>query len=329
MKPRIAILLPEDDPNFLPEERMRLCDFADVAQYRGKGRPTDDDKVALMIEADGAIVGRGGGGLTKPIIEQCAKLRIVGVIGGGVKMIEPDFLLDRGVAIVNTAYAMTDAVAEFNLALILNSLRDIPHMIDEMREKGWGQARGEPKNLKEKVVALIGYGLIARRVRELLKPFHCPVLVVDPYLAADAADRDYVTVVPLEEALSQADVISLHAGLTAETEGMIGERELNLIKDGALIVNTARGKLFDENALARELRTGRIFVSLNVFAREPLPMDSPLRGLPNVILTPHGAGKTVDVWRIQSEMIVDDMRRFFAGEAPKNRVTREMLERMT
>ncbi|NOZ20556.1 MAG: hydroxyacid dehydrogenase [Planctomycetes bacterium] len=329
MKPRIAVLLPEDDPNFLPDDRLRLCDFAEVAPHRGKGRPTDDDKIALMSEADGAILGRGAGGLTKEIIEQCAKLRIVGLIGGSVRMIEPEVLLDRGVTVVNTAYAMTDAVAEFNLALILNSLRDIPHMIEEMRGCGWGQARGEPKNLKEKVVALIGYGLIARRVRELLKPFHCPVLVVDPYLPADVAERDYVTVVPLDEALAQADVISLHVGLTPETEGMIGEKELKLIQDGALIVNTARGKLLDEDALARELKTGRIFASLNVFAREPLPMDSPLRGAPNVILTPHGAGKTVDTWRIQSEMIVDDMRRFFSGETPKSLITREMLGKMT
>lgn len=329
MKPCIAVTLPESDPNFLMEERQRLREFADVRQIDTDKRPTDEQKLEIMKDADCAVLGRGGGGLTKEIIEACTALRVVGVIGGSVRQMEPELLLDRGVTLINTAYAMTDAVAEFNLALILNSLRDLSHMIEVTREEGWGQARGEPKNLKEKTVALIGFGLIARRLREILKPFHCPVLVVDPYLPAEAAEENYVTVVPLDDALAQADVISLHAGLTPETEGMIGRRELGLIRDGALIVNTARGKLIDEQALAEELKTGRIFASLNVFAKEPLPMDSPLRGLPNVVLTPHGAGKTIDTWRIQSRMIVDDLHRFFNGETPESLVTRDMLKRMT
>jgi len=329
MLPRIAVMLPENDRNFLPEYRRELHEFADVAQYAGEARPTDEDKAALMRDAEGSIVGRGAGGLTRQIIAACERLRIVGVIGGSVRHVEPELLLDRCVTLVNTAYAMTEAVAEFTLALILNSLRDVPHMIDVTREKGWGAARGEPRNLKDKVVALVGFGLIARRVRELLRPFDCRVLVVDPYAPADAEQRHGITLAVLDEALEKADVISLHAGLTPETEGMIGKRELKRVKDGALIVNTARGKLLDEAALACELAAGRIYASLNVFAQEPLPMDSPLRGLPNVVLTPHGAGKTIDTWRTQSAMMVEDMRSFFSGETPKSIVTREMLRRMT
>jgi len=329
VKPKIAVTLPREDANFQPDQRRRLAEFAEVLENETGRRLRDEEKIALMRDADGAIVGRGGGGLSREVIERCPRLRVVGVIGGTVKLVEPELLFERGVTLINTAYAMSDAVAEFTLALILNSLRDIPHMIESMQRDGWGRARRMPANLKGRTVALIGFGLIARRLRELLEPFGCRVLVFDPYAAPETAAEHNVVLVPLEKALSEADVISLHAGLTPETEGMIGAKELALVKDGALIVNTARGKLFDEDALARELKTGRIFASLNVFAREPLPMDSPLRGLPNVILTPHGAGHSIDTMRIQSEMIVDDMHRFFSGETPRSLVTREALRRMT
>ena len=329
MRPTVAVTLLTDDIHFVAEQRQRLREFAEVRQYAGDTAASDSEKVALMQGAEGAIVGRSGGGLTKEIIEACPKLRVVGVIGGAVRHVEPEFLLEQGIALINTAPGFTDAVAEFSLTLILNTLRDLSHMIEVTHREGWGQERGGSRNLADQTVALIGYGLIGQRLRELLQPFRCTVLVYDPYASPEVQNEHDVALVSLDEALSRAEVISLHAGLTLETEGMIGERELALVQDGALIVNTARGRLLDEAALTRELQTGRIFASLNVFAKEPLPMDSPLRGLPNVILTPHGGGRTTDTFRIQSELIVDDLRRFFAGETPSNVVTREMLGRMT
>ena len=124
-------------------------------------------------------------------------------------------------------------------------------------------------------------------------------------------------------------MVSLHAGRTNETRGLIAARELSLIPDRGLIVNTARADLTDEEALVAELQTGRIRAALNVFWKEPLRKDHPLRDLDNVILTPHGGGLTLDTMRRHSESVVDDMIRFFKGEDVQSLVTREMLGRMT
>ena len=132
----------------------------------------------------------------------------------------------------------------------------------------------------------------------------------------------------LEEALSRPKVISVHAPITDQTKGMLGARELAMIPDGAVFINTARGILVDHDALTAELETGRFKAVLDVTYPEPLPADHPLRGLPNVLLTPHVAGPTKDGRRDMFRCVVDDLKLFWSGKTPKNVVTREMLATM-
>ena len=228
----------------------------------------------------------------------------------------------------NAGWAMADSVAEFTLAMMLCGLRDIPHMIDVMRSDGWGRARG-PLDLAGKPVGLVGFGMIARRVAEFLRPFRNEIRVFDPYVSEEDVAAYGARRVELEDLLRNSFVISLHAGMTEETRGMLGEKELALIPDGGLVVNTARAGIADEEALVAELKSGRIRAALNVFWKEPLRKDHPLRDLDSVILTPHGGGLTRDRQARQSRSIVDDMARFFRGETPRCLVTREMVARMT
>jgi phosphoglycerate dehydrogenase-like enzyme len=327
-RPKIYITLPENDSNFRAEDRARLAEFAEVVQHSGDQKPTDEEKVVAIREVDGIIIGRSGGWLTKEMINAAQNLKVVGVVGGAVGRAEPEYLHDKGIAIINTGSAMSPAVAETSVAMMLNSLRDFPYMIERMKEDGWGRARGA-LDLTGKTVGLIGFGMIARRVAELLQPFHNEIRVYDPYVSDDVVKAYGVKRANLDEVLSKSFVVSIHTGLTDETRGMIGARELASIPDRGLIVNTARAGVIDENALVAELQSGRIRAALNVFWKEPLPKDHPLRELDYVILTPHGGGLTLDTMRRHSKSIVDDFKRFFSDEEVQNLVTREMLERMT
>ena len=133
----------------------------------------------------------------------------------------------------------------------------------------------------------------------------------------------------LDDLLRECEVISLHAGLTPETEGMIGREQLDLISDDAVLVNTARGGIFDEQALTEKLAEGNIRAALDVFVKEPLPEDHTLRTMPNVIVAPHMAGATADTDRRVGEAVVGDAELFFSGREPENRLTKDMIRRTT
>ncbi|MDP6626312.1 MAG: hydroxyacid dehydrogenase [Methanopyri archaeon] len=326
--PKIYVSLPPNDPNLLPEDRKRLRTFADVVEHMSDQRPTDEEKLDACRDSDAAIMGRGGGGLTHEIIGAAEGLKVVGVVGGGVKMVEPEALLDRGILLINTGWAMSNAVAEFTVAMMLCGLRDIPHMVDVLKSEGWGRAR-DPRDLTGRSVGMIGLGMIARRVAELLRPYQNELRIYDPYVSDDEIIASGGHPNGLQDVLRHSKVLSLHAGWTPETEGMLGAEELALMPDGALLVNTARAAVVDEVALLAELRSGRLRAALNVFWKEPLAEDHPLRDLDNVILTPHGGGYTDDTLRRHSRSIVDDLERYFKGQMPENVVTHEMLGRMT
>lgn len=327
-KPKIYIALPEKDNNLRVEDRDRLRTFADVVQHPGDETPTDDEKRVVCADVDAVIVGRTGGWLTREIIDAAAKLKAVGVVGGAVGRTQPEYLLEKGVTLINTGWAMSPAVAETTLAMMLNGLRDFPHMIARMQEDGWGKARGA-LDLTGKSVGLIGFGMIAKRVAELLQPFNVDLRVFDPYIDEAIVAEYGGRLVSLDDLMTHSLVVSVHAGLTDETTGMIGARELALLPDRALLVNTARAGVVDEAALVSALQSGRIRAALNVFWKEPLQADHLLRDFDNVILTPHGGGLTLDTMRRHSESVVQDLERFFKGEPVQNAVTREMLGRMT
>jgi len=150
----------------------------------------------------------------------------------------------------------------------------------------------------------------------MLRPFGAKVLAVDPALQDEAAKQLEVEKVTLHEALAHADVVSLHAPDTAGTRGMIGRRELMLLRDGAVLVNTARGKLIETNALTECCAGGRIYAALDVTDPEPLPTNHPLRRMPNVLLTPHVAGPTTDELPKLGDMAVTDLERIVSGWCP-------------
>jgi len=239
---------------------------------------------------------------------------------------------DRGIVVVNAAHVIAKYVGEMALLLSLSLLRNISQN-DQAMKSGvrWKpHAWTHTDSLHGKVVGLVGFGLTAREFMKLLAPFDVRILVYDPHVPADVIAEAGARKVTLEELAEASDIISLHAPKTDETEGMIGKETLSMMKDGALLINTARGSLIDEDALVAELRTGRIRAALDVYREEPLALDHPLRQLPGVILTPHLSGPVMTQrWRMLLSLADDFRQCLIDGERPARAIRKEQLALMT
>jgi D-3-phosphoglycerate dehydrogenase len=228
------------------------------------------------------------------------------------------------VRVVNTPGRNASAVAEFTIGAILAETRLIRAGHEALRAGEWRgdlyRADRTGRELSEMTVGVVGYGNIGTRIVKLLKPFGCRILVCDPYKQLSAADRaDGVEMVNLDRLLARADIVTLHARVTAETTGMIGRDQFARMRPGTIFVNTARGPLVDYDALYDALASGHLGgAMLETFAIEPAPADWPLLKLPNVTLTPHIAGASVKTVTIAAAAIAEEVRRYLAGEPPVN-----------
>lgn len=311
--------------------RQLLVASVDEVVWCDGGRPwSDEEKTQTLSDADGYITGWGDSGLTPDIIAAAQRLRVVAVVGSSVARFAPEALFDRGIVLVHTARAIGATVAEFALAGILSLCHNLPFVSRLVDNGEWDKAVSwKAFNLCGKTISLIGCGAVGRHLVRLLEGFRARVLVCDPYVTDYDLEVMGAQRATLERALKEGDVITVHAGATPETRHMMGKDELELVRDGAILVNTARGAIFDEQALAERLRHGTIRALLDVFDREPLPMDSPLRGLPNVLLTPHYAGISEDTFERNGLDAVRDVIAVLEGRPPSHRVTPDMVLRMT
>ncbi|MDQ3700385.1 MAG: hydroxyacid dehydrogenase, partial [Chloroflexota bacterium] len=200
------------------------------------------------------------------------------------------------------------------------------------RPRGWGEEKkaiGFGEELYGKRVGIVAASMTGRAYMRLLLPFGCDVLVYDPYLSdARAAELGVRKAADLGDLMATCDIVSNHAPTTPETNGLISAAMLARLRDGALFVNTARAGAIDYQALTAELQAGRIRAALDVFPKEPLDDASPLRYLPNVSLSPHVAGATVESRRRLGSTMIDEIVRFFAGQPLRYGVTAAQLATM-
>ena len=318
------------------EARAILSRFAKIERNLEERLLGDDEMSQRIAHAEGVIVGWPGqsNGLSRANIEAATKLRIIGQLGQSVKRIDTAAVFERKLTLVNGPSAFADAVAEFTLAQML-SVRHRVHLHDRAMRAGteaWGTRDGGAlgRELSRSVVGLIGLGWIGRRVAELLRPFHVELLVFDPFATPEAASAAGAVLVTLPELLSRCEVVSMHAGLTPQTARMMGRKEFETMKPDALFINTGRGGLVDEDALIAHLRAHPSFTAaLDVYASEPLPADSPLRTMDNVLLSSHRSGHTVQSYEKMGVQLAQDFQRFFANQPPVNVLTPEQLARMS
>ncbi len=305
----------------------RLAAFADVVEQEGQEPATRADLLALLPNADACMTSWDVARLDRDVLAAAPRLAALAHMGGSVRRVVSDALWERGVQVTSAAPALGQDVAETTVGLILVGVKRIWPLAQHVREGGWRESPWWPsREIRGKTVGIVGGGNIGCHVIRLLSPFEPgEILLYDPYMPDEAAECLGAHKAELDDLLRRADVLTLHAPSLPETEHMIDAQRLATMKDDALIVNTARGSLFDEAALIAELSKGRFFAFLDVTDPEPPAADSPLRHLPNVVVTPHLAGCIENCTRM-GEMAVEELRRFFAGEPPLYQVTPERLE---
>jgi phosphoglycerate dehydrogenase-like enzyme len=330
-RPTVVVLVPEPTrtqvlgASFAP----RLGELADVRL--AEGTPSGWDLSALTDGAAAALTGWGTPALTDALHSVRERPRLIAHTAGSIRQLLPvDEIGDR-LRVSHAAAVIADAVAEFVILQALEDLRGLATLDAEMkRGTAWRTMREQRSSrlLGGRTVGVIGAGRVGRAVIRLLRAFGTRVLVADPSMdpeqirTLEGESRD------LPSLLEESDIVSLHAPVLPETRGMIGARELSLMRDGTLFINTARAVLVDEAALRSELRSGRIRAALDVFWKEPLPTDDELRSMPNVVLSPHAAGHSIDTWARQGEAMVEEVLRFLRGEPLQYEVTGSLVALM-
>jgi phosphoglycerate dehydrogenase-like enzyme len=251
---------------------------------------------------------------------------------GSVKFLLDDALLSRGIKVSTAGAAMITPVAEMTLLLCLLMLRPVYKLDAGLRAgQSWAEMKlaGVGDELSAQTVGVVGVGQIGRRVIELLRAFEARVLAYDPFLDDAVARQLGVTrCATLAELMPACRIVSLHAPILPETRHMIGRAELAAMRDGAVLVNTARAWLVDTAALADELRAGRLRCATDVFDNEPLPVEDAWRALPNTLILPHIAASTPQCFFRQGDITVDEVGRFLANQPLRYEVTPELYATM-
>jgi phosphoglycerate dehydrogenase-like enzyme len=249
---------------------------------------------------------------------------------GTVRRIVAREVLEAGLLVSNWGRLPAPTVAEAALMMTLAGLRKASGYVRLLDRGGWRSDEFDSRSLFGRKVGVQGLGVIAQEYVRLLGPFDCDVSAYSPHCPDDAFERLGVRrETDLARLYAENDVISVHASNTPENHHIVNREILNGMKDGAVLVNTARGAILDEAALVDKLKEGRIWAALDVFETEPLPEDSPLRGLKNVLLLPHQAGPTPD-WRPRmGEHALENLTRYVSGEKVTDVVTLRKYDLIT
>ncbi len=314
---------------FFPESIMNQMDSLGNLRMNSYGRVMTEEELAQeLVDIDVCIVIAWSGcpRFTKEVLNKAVNLKLIVTPAASVASFITDSVYEKGIKVCSANDIIAKYVAEGTLTYILTALREVPKCNLNMKKGKWESVRGN--SLIHTKIGLVGLGAIGRHLIEFLKPFDVNIKVYDPYLERESLQQyDNVKLCSLEAVLMDNDIISIHASKTDETYRMINRERLSLLKEEALLINTARGALIDEEALIDELRTGRISAVLDVYEKEPLPLDSPLRQLENVIIMPHAAGM-INLPKL-SLAILEDIKRFKAKEPIQNEILFEQYSRMT
>lgn len=282
----------------------------------------------LMARCDILITGWGSPRLPDRREPGC-RARYVVHSAGSIRSVIPQSLIADGVRASQASAGMSQAVAEFALTLCL-CLRRHVHTFDRtMTGTADWQIRsraGLGESMAAARVGVVGASRTGRSFIGMVRALGAQVTVYDPYLSDEDAAALGVTRADLLQLCSTSDIVAVHAPVTDETRAMLGAREFAAMRDGTIFVNTARPAVVDQQAMLRELLSGRLRAGLDVFDREPLPHGHPLLGLPNVMVMPHQAGATRQARECQGTIVTEEVRRYLSGEVLHHEVTADRYE---
>ena len=291
----------------------------------------NERELVELIPPFSALVVRSQTKVTAGILNAGNKLRVVGRAGVGVDNVDVETATRRGVVVLNAPGGNTISTAEHAFSLLLSVARKIPQADSNVRSKHWDKKSFEGVELYNKTLGVIGMGRIGSELTRRAISFGMRVVAYDPYLSATRARSLQVELVDeLDDVLAGADFISLHTPLTTETRHILDAAKLEKTKRGVRIINCARGGLVDEAALAQALSEGQVAgAALDVFEIEPLPADSPLRGAPNVVLTPHLGASTAEAQESVGIEIAQSIRAVLLEGTIRNAVNMPNLDAKT
>ncbi len=280
------------------------------------------EKLLQIIGGYDAVITRSGTSLTAPVFEAGKRLKVAGRAGVGIDNIDIDAATLHGVLVMNTPEGNTLAATELTLAQILALSRNLPRANASIKRGEWTRSKFLGLQLNAKTLGVVGLGRIGSRVATRCQAFGMEVVAYDPYIAEEVAERIHVRLVSqLEELLGAADFITVHTPLTEETRGMIGAKEIARMKDGVLLINCARGGIYDERALLDGLQSGKIAgIGLDVYTEEP-PQGELLKELlanDKVIATPHIGANTREAQRDVAVQVVQQVIEALRGENFRN-----------
>jgi D-3-phosphoglycerate dehydrogenase len=304
------------DHVYLEEKHQKkLRSFGNLKVFKEPPR-TPDDLKRRIEDADIVIVGWSE--LSKGIIDSAKKLRMISIWATSCHYADVQAAKEKGIVVTHVPSYATEAVAEYTIALMLAAARKLLPADKHVRKGGFDWRPFGGVELREKTLGVIGTGSIGFRVAEISKAFGMQVLGYDKYPNVKRAEELGIEYVNLHTLVEKSDFITLHVTLTPETERLVGKRELEIMKNGAIIVNTSQGKIIDEEALNEALKSGKVsYAGLDVFEEEPPAKDNPLFKLNNTILTPHIGFNTIEAAKRCSDICIDNVAKFLEGQ-PQN-----------
>lgn len=329
---KIVVTMPEGpvfDSFWSGAERRALEELGQV-RWNDTGRQWTPEELGRELEgAAVCVTGWGAPVFDETVLAHCGSLRLIAHAGGSVKPYVTDLCYQQGIRVVSGNAVFAESVAESVVAYALSSLRRIPYYSTQLSRGVWiGDI--DNRGLLERRVGIVGYGMIARYVVEMLRPFRCPIQVYSRHMNPGTPEARGLVQVSLETLFATSDIVSIHCGMTPENYHLVTESLLRSMKPGALLVNTARGAVIDEAALCRVLSDRPdLTAALDVYETEPLPPGHPLQQLPNTQLMPHMGGPTLDRRRAVTRSVLADIRSFLNGGTMTCEISRAYAEKMS
>ncbi len=289
------------------------------------GHRTEEEMIHLLDEVDAAVVGLDP--FTAKVLDASPRLKVISRSGIGYDDIDVAAATERGVVVCTTPGLINKAVAEYTMALLLQCARKVYENLREGMSGGWKWNQG--RDLGGRTLGLIGLGSIGKEVAKRAGAFEMRLLAYDLVQDSAFAARYDVKFVPLEELLRESDFVSVHLFLDAKTRHFINAERLHMMKPTAYLINTARGGIVDSQALYQALSQQRIAgAALDVFEKEPLEPDSPLRSLKNLYISPHCSGASDDPRNAQLLRASENALRVLRGERPHFVLNPEVYSRL-
>lgn len=330
-RPEILLAMNERTSTLLfDDQRMkRLTDLAALGEPLRVTSFAGADVEARLAEVEVLLTGWGSPIIDASVLDRAPNLRAVVHAAGSVKQHVDPACWEREIVVTTAADANAIPVAEFTVAAVVFAGKRVPSMAAAYREHRTMNlpSVGEQSNYR-RTIGIVGFSRIGRRVVDVLGSYDLDLLVADPHADPTEVAAHGATLAGLDDLVTAADVVSIHAPALPSTRHLFDAARLARMRDGATVINTARGALVDTGALAAECASGRLFAFLDVTEPEPLDADSPLWELPNVVLTPHLAGSTDGEVARLAELALDEIERIGQGAAVRHVVSAEDLSRL-